>query len=63
MSEAGVGFVRKSLRARERSRRTLDERLGIRFPMLPRLSGRRLSRLPLGSVSGFGRRHSGARFG
>jgi hypothetical protein len=38
--------VRKPLRARERSSRTLDQRLGIRFPKLSRISGRLLSRLP-----------------
>jgi ketosteroid isomerase-like protein len=50
MAQENVEIVRKPLRVRERSRRTLDQRLAIRFPRLadalPRLL---LGKLPLGS--------------
>ena len=46
MLEQNVEIVRKLLQARPRSPRTLGERLGIRFPMLPRVFGRRLSQPP-----------------
>jgi len=39
-------IVRKPCRVRERSSRTLDQLWGIRFPKVPRLTGRLLSRLP-----------------
>jgi hypothetical protein len=45
MSE-NAEVVRKPWRVRERSRRTLDERSGIRFPKVPRLTSRLVSRLP-----------------
>ena len=34
MSQENVEFVRKPLRVRERSSRTLDQRLSLRFPRL-----------------------------
>jgi ketosteroid isomerase-like protein len=46
MSEEYVGFVRKPLRVRDRSSRTLEQRLRIRFPKLPRITYRLASRLP-----------------
>jgi ketosteroid isomerase-like protein len=50
MSQENVEIVRKPLRVRERSRRTLDQRLAIRFPRLaaalPRLL---IGKLPVGS--------------
>jgi ketosteroid isomerase-like protein len=39
-------IVRKPLRVRERSGRTLDQRLGLRFPGLVRATGSLLGRLP-----------------
>jgi ketosteroid isomerase-like protein len=44
-----VEFVRKPLRIREHSRRTLDQRLAVRFPGLSAASFRFVTRLPLGS--------------
>src|SRR5919198_2719433 len=46
MSQQSVGIVRKPLRVRDRSSRTLDQRLGVRFPKLPRVASHLLSRLP-----------------
>jgi hypothetical protein len=46
MSEEHAEVVRKPLRVRERSSRTLDQRLAIRFPTYPRILSRLLSRLP-----------------
>jgi ketosteroid isomerase-like protein len=46
MSQESVEFVRKPLRVRERSRRTLDERLSLRFPRLAAASARLIARLP-----------------
>jgi ketosteroid isomerase-like protein len=42
-------IVRKPLRARERPRRTLDQRLFLRFPWLAAASFRRILKLPPGS--------------
>jgi ketosteroid isomerase-like protein len=41
-----VEVVRQPLRARERSQRTLDQRLYLRFPGLASASARRLAKLP-----------------
>jgi ketosteroid isomerase-like protein len=49
MSQENVEIVRKPLRARERSRRTLDQRLFLRFPRLAAATFRRVTRLPPGS--------------
>jgi ketosteroid isomerase-like protein len=49
MAEDNVEFVRKPLRAREQSSRTLDQRLAISFPRLAAASTRLLSKLPPGS--------------
>jgi ketosteroid isomerase-like protein len=49
MAQENVEFVRKPLRAREQSSRTLDQRLAIRFPGLAAASARPLARLPPGS--------------
>ena len=49
MSQENVEIVRKPLRVRERSRRTLDERLALRFPRLAAASARMVSKLPPGS--------------
>jgi ketosteroid isomerase-like protein len=46
MSEEHAEVVRKPLRVRERSSRTLDQRLAIRFPKYPRIVSRLVSRLP-----------------
>ena len=46
MSEESVEVVRKPLRVRERSRRTLDERLALRFPRPFAAYARLISRLP-----------------
>jgi ketosteroid isomerase-like protein len=46
MTQESVEFVRKPLRARERSSRTLDQRLGIRFPRLAAASARVIGKLP-----------------
>ena len=49
MAQENVEFVRKPLRARERSRRTLDQRLAIRFPRLTAAFARLIGKLPPGS--------------
>src|SRR5687767_5011381 len=46
MAKGNVAFVRKPLRVRERSRRTLDQRLALRFPAFAAVSARLISRLP-----------------
>jgi ketosteroid isomerase-like protein len=46
MSRDNVDFVRKPLKIREHSRRTLDQRLAIRFPWLSAASFRLLAKLP-----------------
>jgi ketosteroid isomerase-like protein len=45
MSQENVKVVRSPLRVRERSNRTLDQRLAIRFPRLAAANARMLSRL------------------
>ena len=42
-------MVRRPFQVRERTRRTLDQRLAIRFPAVAALGGRLLARLPPGS--------------
>jgi hypothetical protein len=42
-------IVRKPLRVREGSRRTLDQRLALRFPRLAAANARLIGKLPLGS--------------
>ena len=49
MSQENVEVVRKPLRIRERSSRTLDERLSLRFPRLAAAFMRRIGKLPPGS--------------
>jgi ketosteroid isomerase-like protein len=49
MSRENVEVVRKPLRARERSSRTLDERLALRFPRLAAAYLRLIGKLPPGS--------------
>lgn len=49
MSDQNVEFVRKPLQIREHSRRTLEQRLAIRFPRLSAASFRLVTNLPLGS--------------
>jgi ketosteroid isomerase-like protein len=44
-----VEIVRKPLRVRERSRRTLDQRFALRFPRLAAANSRRIAKLPPGS--------------
>jgi ketosteroid isomerase-like protein len=46
MSRENVEFVRKPLRVGERSRRTLDQRLSLRFPSLAGALFRPIARLP-----------------
>jgi ketosteroid isomerase-like protein len=46
MSQEKVEMVRKPLRIRERSSRTLDQRFALRFPGLAEASGRLIGRLP-----------------
>ena len=46
MAQENVEFVRKPLRVTERSTRTLDQRLGIRFPRLAAASARLIGKLP-----------------
>jgi ketosteroid isomerase-like protein len=46
MSQENVETVRKPLAVRERSSRTLDQRLGLRFPRLAHVCARLLGRLP-----------------
>ena len=49
MPSKDANLIRKPLHASERSRRTLDERLSLRFPRLAATSARRLAKLPPGS--------------
>ena len=49
MSQENVEIVRKPLRVREQSGRTLDQRLALRFPSLFPGFARRISSLPPGS--------------
>lgn len=49
MSQATVEFVRKPLQVRDHSRRTLDQRLALRFPRLSTAFTRLIARLPPGS--------------
>jgi ketosteroid isomerase-like protein len=49
MSQENVEMVRKPLRVRERSRRTLDQRLYLRFPRLAAANARLIGKLPPGS--------------
>jgi ketosteroid isomerase-like protein len=49
MSQQNLKIVRKPLRVRERSRRTLDERFSLRFPRLAAAYLRLIGRLPPGS--------------
>jgi len=49
MAQENVELVRKPLRARERSSRTLDQRLAIRFPRLTAAFARLIGKLPAGS--------------
>jgi ketosteroid isomerase-like protein len=46
MSAETEGTVRKPLRVREQSRRTLDQRLALRFPRLAAASFRLIAKLP-----------------
>ena len=46
MAQENVAFVRKPLRIREGSRRTLDQRLAVRFPAFAATSARLISALP-----------------
>jgi hypothetical protein len=46
MSQKNVEFVRKPLRVRQRSSRTLDDRLGVPFPLLFDAYARLIGRLP-----------------
>jgi ketosteroid isomerase-like protein len=48
-SQENVEIVRKPLRVRERSSRTLDQRLFLRFPRLATASFRLITKLPPGS--------------
>ena len=49
MPQENVQVVRKPLRVRERSRRTLDQRLSLRFPRLAAAVFRRIGKLAPGS--------------
>jgi len=49
MSEQNVEVVRSPLRVREHSRRTLDQRLSVRFPRLAAANTRRVGKRPPGS--------------
>lgn len=49
MSEENVEAVRTPVRVRERSRRTLDQRLSLRFPGLAAANARLIAKLPPGS--------------
>jgi len=49
MSQENAAVVRKPLRVRERSSRTLDQRLAIRFPRLAAACFRLIGKLPPGS--------------
>jgi hypothetical protein len=46
MSQENVEIVRKPLRVRERSSRTLDQRLSLRFPRLAAANSRLIAKLP-----------------
>jgi ketosteroid isomerase-like protein len=46
MSQLNVDVVRKPLRVHERSRRTLDQRMFLRFPRLAAAAGRLIDKLP-----------------
>jgi ketosteroid isomerase-like protein len=46
MSKESVEVVRKPIRVRERTKRTLDERLSLRFPRLAAANSRLLAKLP-----------------
>ena len=46
MSQENVEIVRKPLRVRERSSRTLDQRLSARFPRLAAANTRLIGKLP-----------------
>ena len=46
MQQETVEIVRKPLRVRERSSRTLDQRLSLRFPRLAAANLRRITKLP-----------------
>ena len=46
MSQENMEVVRQPLRVGERSRRTLDERLSLRFPRLVAASSRLIAKLP-----------------
>jgi hypothetical protein len=46
MSQENVEVVRKPLAVRERSNRTLDQRLSLRFPRLAAANSRRIANLP-----------------
>jgi hypothetical protein len=46
MSQESMEVVRKPLRVRQQSRRSIDQRVGIRFPRLFDASARLISRLP-----------------
>jgi ketosteroid isomerase-like protein len=46
MAQENLGIVRKPLRVRERSSRTLDQRLSLRFPRLAAANSRRIAKLP-----------------
>ena len=49
MSQENVEAVRTPLKVRERSRRTIDQRLSLRFPRLAAANSRLIARLPPGS--------------
>jgi ketosteroid isomerase-like protein len=49
MPQENVEIVRKPLRVRERSSRTLDQRLSLRFPRLAAANARLIGKLPPGS--------------
>jgi ketosteroid isomerase-like protein len=46
MSQEKVEIVRKPLRVRDRSRRTLDQRVALRFPRVAAANSRRIAKLP-----------------
>jgi ketosteroid isomerase-like protein len=50
VSQENVEVVRTPLQLREGSRRTLEQHLGVRFPVLAAMSARLLARLPPGSL-------------
>ena len=49
MAQENTAYVRKPLRIREGARRTLDQRLALRFPAFAAVSARLISKLPPGS--------------